>query len=162
MGSFNHDILKIIPDEDVHVKLPKPQKSSAHKRYQVRAVNDNAPFTRAGNFNFEHLEHDENCTHNLAKRGSSKNSSKKRISKKTNKKSTYKKYFKTKKSTAKNKKITTKKTKKAKKAKMTNKDKNVTRTPSYSQQPDAEWNLARISQRRPNYDSPYVYSSSAG
>lgn len=155
MGSFNHDILSIIPDEDVQVKLPKPKKHSVHKRYQTRAVSDNTPIIRAGNFNYEHLEHDENCTHNHIKRGSGKGSPKKHANKKTNKKITARKSIK--KSAKKSTKNFT-----IKEKKNTNSNRDITSRARYSQQPDADWNLVRISQRRPNYRNPYSYSSSAG
>jgi hypothetical protein len=146
LRTFNHEIIKIIPDVDIKVKLPSPKKSSIRNK---RAAEEDTPIVRQGNFNYDHLEHDENCTHNLKKRGTS------------NKKKSTPKKKKT------NKKVTAKTIKKASSKKgssnKTVSSKSVVSAAGYSQQPNAEWNLARISQRgRPDYRKPYVYSATAG
>ncbi|KAG2236533.1 hypothetical protein INT48_000833 [Thamnidium elegans] len=67
LTSFNSEILKIIPDMDVEFDLPTNKKSELLKRYYLRQVK-NHKSERAGNFDFDHYEHDENCPYAHDKR----------------------------------------------------------------------------------------------
>ncbi|KAI9476471.1 MAG: peptidase S8/S53 domain-containing protein [Benjaminiella poitrasii] len=55
LSSFNQDIVKIVPDMDVHIDLPTNKK----KRFARRAAKKQ--LARAGNFDLDHYDHDENC-----------------------------------------------------------------------------------------------------
>lgn len=133
ISSFNGDILKIIPDENSKIDLPKGKKASLKKRYYIRST-DRPPAqpTRAGNFDINNYEHDENCPYKHDKNGNHAKRGAKNV-KKTNKKIRARRI-----------------------------NKNISSSATYVKQTGAEWNLVRVSQKKIDYTAPYIYDSNAG
>ncbi|KAI8644561.1 peptidase S8/S53 domain-containing protein [Parasitella parasitica] len=60
LASFNHDIIKIIPDQDIQFDLPTSKKAALKKRYYARASKSNPRReNRVGNFDYDHYKHDK-------------------------------------------------------------------------------------------------------
>ncbi|KAI8969079.1 peptidase S8/S53 domain-containing protein [Mycotypha africana] len=177
LTSFTDDIIKFIPDEDIEFDLSS---TSGKTSMRSKRVESNHRRKRIGNFDFDSFEHDTNCPfkhpndeHTSSQLGyahsnkvldSISNNSALIIKNQSSKKTSTRKAptSKTSKNKTNSKKKSTTKKGPVKKMSSNSKKKPASSKKVYLKQTKAQWNLARISERKRSLSKPYIYTDGAG